>query len=141
MNCKQMSILLVEPDDYDLSVTAALIENCPQPFTLLTARNHEEAVQKLGYFRPDLILTELSLSEGSELQALEMIVEAAGNIPVIVLSSWALSYLDLDAIQCGAEDFLTKGDIDEETLGRSIKFAIERTKRFVRTSVRGVAAS
>src|SRR5712691_405462 len=49
---------------------------------------------------------------------------AAGGIELV------LSDLALTAVQEGAEDFLIKGQVDGQSLSRSLRFAIERHRRF-----------
>lgn len=129
MTGRQIHILIVDSDNHDLSVTHRGLKECRQKFNILTARDCAEAIHKIGVYHLDLVLTELSLTDCCGLAAAGKIIEAAGNVPVIILTSYALCEFDLEAIRCGAEDFLIKGELDEEYIERSIRFAIERKAR------------
>jgi CheY-like chemotaxis protein len=125
-------ILLVEDDDGD----AVLIQEClaevgSAPSTVIWRRSCADGLEALGQ-RPDCVLLDLGLPDAHGLGALNAIVEAAPDTPVIVLTG-RNERTGVDALAAGAEDYLIKDDITPDLLDRSIRYAVER-KRAQRTN-------
>lgn len=76
----------------------------------------------------DVILLGLDQPGCTGLDALKKLLPQAGDVPVIVLSGHEPRELGLDAVRCGAEDYLVKGDFDCELLVRTIRNATERAR-------------
>jgi sigma-B regulation protein RsbU (phosphoserine phosphatase) len=51
------------------------------------------------------------------------------GVPVVVLSGYDDEQTAISAVQAGAQDYLVKGQVDDNVLVRSIRYAIERTRR------------
>ena len=54
----------------------------------------------------------------------------ASDIPIVVLSGYNDESNAVKAVQAGAQDYLVKGQVDDNLLVRSIRYAIERTRRY-----------
>ncbi len=76
----------------------------------------------------DVILLGLDQPGCTGLDALKKLLPQAGDVPVIVLSGHEPRELGLDAVRCGAEDYLVKEDFDGELLVRTIRNATERAR-------------
>ena len=74
----------------------------------------------------DVVLLDLGLPDASDLQALERLEACVYEIPVIVLTGRGDVALASEALHQGAEDYLLKGEIDYQSLLRSIRYAVER---------------
>jgi len=74
----------------------------------------------------DVILLDLNLPDSADLATLTSIVEAAPEIPIIVLTATNSDEIGLRAVQLSAQDFLLKGDFNYLSLDRAIIYAIER---------------
>lgn len=74
----------------------------------------------------DVILLDLNLPDSRDLSTLTAIVEAAPEVPIVVLTATGSDEVGLRAVQMGAQDFLIKGDFNYLTLDRAIIYAIER---------------
>jgi signal transduction histidine kinase len=75
---------------------------------------------------PDLILLDLSLPDAHGLSTVTQMLEASGDVPIIVLTGLDDENVALQAVQLGAQDYLIKGQVEPGLLGRSIRYAIER---------------
>jgi PAS domain S-box-containing protein len=76
----------------------------------------------------DLILLNLAQPGCTSLEGLEKLLPLAGDVPIIVLSGKEPRDLGLDAVRCGAQDYLVKGEFDCELLVRTIRNATERAR-------------
>jgi serine phosphatase RsbU (regulator of sigma subunit)/DNA-binding response OmpR family regulator/anti-sigma regulatory factor (Ser/Thr protein kinase) len=76
----------------------------------------------------DCALVDLSLPDGSGLEVIERVQEAAPALPLVVLTGAEDEALALRAVELGAQDYLVKRRVDPPVLHRSIRYAIERKR-------------
>ena len=74
------------------------------------------------------ILLDLLLPGTDRLDAVEAIRGVAPDCPIVVLTGMEDGGLALEAMKAGVQDYLYKGDIESETLRRSILYAMERKR-------------
>ena len=85
------------------------------------------------------VLLDLSLPDANRLEALMQLRAAAPDVPIVILSGLQDELLAVKAVQEGAQDYLIKGRVDGEALGRSITYAIERKQSEMERVARGDA--
>jgi DNA-binding response OmpR family regulator len=102
----QPKILLV--DDAPM-MTRFLTLFLGDKFSVTTSNHAPEALKILqsGY-RPDIIVTDLDMPELSGLDLIRLIREIDSEIPLLVISGMKESRHRVDALQAGADDYLTK---------------------------------
>ncbi|MEO8287478.1 MAG: PAS domain S-box protein [Chloroflexota bacterium] len=93
--------------------------------TLTQAKDITEAV---GYLSKGVFHAILLVVTSPHLTDLTLLQLHAPGVAVIVLSNVADEDLSIQALQAGAQDFLTIGDLNPNSLERSILFSIERTR-------------
>jgi diguanylate cyclase (GGDEF)-like protein/PAS domain S-box-containing protein len=76
----------------------------------------------------DIILLDLGLPDTLGLEAVRRAHAAAPHIPLVVLSGMDDETLAVQALQEGAQDYLTKGQIEPRELLRALHYAVERKK-------------
>jgi diguanylate cyclase (GGDEF)-like protein len=74
------------------------------------------------------ILLDLLLPGTDRLDAVEAVRSLAPDCPIVVLTGMEDGGLALDAMKAGVQDYLYKGDIEPETLRRSVLYAMERKR-------------
>ena len=82
----------------------------------------------------DVVLTDLNLPDSKGIDTCRKVADAAGDIPVIVLTSLEIEDQGIRAVQERAEDYLPKSKLDGDLLLRSIRCAIERAGRRIAES-------
>jgi len=75
-----------------------------------------------------LILLDLTLPDSDGLETFIRVIEAAQEIPLIVLSGINDVALAVETVQLGAQDYLVKGHVDNHLLVRAMQYAIERKR-------------
>lgn len=119
-----LRLLLVEDDDGDALLVAEHLRDVGLDRALVRVRSLDEAVAQLDV---DCVLLDLGLPDATGLGALERLL-AAGSPPVVVLTGLTDAGAGLDAVAAGAQDYLVKGEVDGETIARSVRYAVQRRR-------------
>ena len=100
--------LVVDDDDPIRVMLATLVAH--QGYTVETARDGAEAIERLDHDGYNLILLDLMMPHVDGFSILESVREAAAEtfLPVIVLTADANEATKLRALRAGATDFLLK---------------------------------
>jgi diguanylate cyclase (GGDEF)-like protein len=73
-----------------------------------------------------LILLDLGLPDSQGLDTFRRVLERAKEAPIVVLSGLDDESIAMAAVQEGAEDYVAKCDLTPRSIGRSIRYSIER---------------
>lgn len=121
-------LLVVEDDPLQREVIRALLDAAlPGGATVCEAGTVAGAAAWLASNRADAVLLDLGLPDAEGMDALRAVQRAAPGTPVVVLTAKDEEHA-LDAINRGAQDYLTKSEVTAELLGRSVRHAIERSR-------------
>lgn len=112
------TILIVDDTPANLAVVASRLEE--QNLRVLVAQDGEEAMERVEYARPDLILLDVMLPgvDGFEICRRLKADASARDIPVIFMTALGSTEDKLAAFQAGAVDYVTKPFQIEEVLAR-----------------------
>ena len=88
-----------------------------QAYTVVEARSGEEALEMIRQDRPDLILLDVNLPGISGLETCREI-RASGDIPIIMLTVRGSERDKVQALDAGADDYVTKPFGSEELMAR-----------------------
>jgi two-component system, cell cycle response regulator DivK len=104
----QKKILLVEDNEFNRKIVRDLLAR--QPYDLLEAHDGEAGVAVARRDKPDVIVMDVQLPKLSGLDATRAIRAApeTAKIPIIVVTSFALSGDDKKAMDAGASAYLAK---------------------------------
>ncbi|MEV4562412.1 SpoIIE family protein phosphatase [Nonomuraea sp. NPDC049419] len=122
----QPLVLLVEDDPQDALIVEELLEDSGLLVRLEWARSVDEARRALAGLRPQCVLLDLGLPDAHEFSALSAVIEEAGDAAVVVLTGLAEEQAGLAALTAGAQDYLVKGRVEAEWLGRTLRYAMQR---------------
>ncbi len=122
-----IKILLVEDDPVDVELVTSYLARTP----LAGARfEHADrlatARKRIAEDRPDVILLDLSLPDTRGLHTVAHVIEAAPDVPIIIMTGQDDDATAVAAMKLGAQDFLVKGRFREHELARTITHAMER---------------
>lgn len=120
-------ILLVEDDEDDYLITRDLLSDASPVETRLIWRDSvSDGIAALHELPVDVALIDLRLGPDSGLDLIQQAREEGITTPFILLTGQGDAELDARAVEMGAADYLTKGNIDSHVLIRSIRYAIDR---------------
>lgn len=134
------TLLLVEDNDGDALILEELFrdDHIDGPVELLRAGSIAEAHALVADGADaTCALLDLGLPDAVGTEAIDALVRAAPELPIVVLTGSDDPELAREALRAGAQDYLVKGDaLDEEVTRRAIRYAIDRA-----TQLRALHAS
>ncbi len=109
-------LVLVVEDDQPVRnlITTTLKAN---DYRFITAATGEQAVMEAASHNPDIILLDLGLPDIDGVEVIRRI-RTWSNVPIIVISARSEDTDKIDALDAGADDYLTKPFSVEELLAR-----------------------
>ena len=123
------TILLVEDEARDAELISELIiESGRHGDRVLHVTSLQAALQTMAAEPVDLILLDLRLPDGVGLDCLQTVRQESVEIPVVVLTGVEDEHLALSCISGGAQDYLTKNELEGRTLNRAIAYALTRSR-------------
>ena len=131
MESKKVRILLVEDDPDDVWIMRNLLsDRWDGPFELVHTELLATGVTRCEHQKFDVILLDLALPDSRGLETFITMYGHADGVPIVVLSGYDDEVTAMKAVQAGAEDYLVKGQVTDNLLVRSIRYAIERNRRY-----------
>jgi two-component system cell cycle response regulator DivK len=108
MTTRQQTVLYVEDNEYNRKIVRQLLSRTS--YRLIEASDGEGALALVRQDRPDLVLMDVQLPQMSGLDATRALRAdpATADLPVIVVTSFALSGDDQRAMAAGASAYLAK---------------------------------
>jgi PleD family two-component response regulator len=86
----------------------------------------DDATRELVDHGASCVLLDLATGGEGALGPLQQVRTAAPGVPVIALSGHSDEEAGLRAVKAGAQDYLIRSELTPVTLGRAVRFAIER---------------
>ena len=122
-----IDLLLVEDDEDDYFITRSLLGKAQViDYNLDWVQSYEEGLTAIQSNQYDVTLVDYRLGARTGLELLREANERGCSTPIILLTGQGDIELDVSAMEAGAADYLSKGDIDAPVLERSIRYARER---------------
>lgn len=129
-NSNVLSLLLVEDSVVDAQLVRHYLRvGLDQDVNLKHVETVTAAHNTLISRRYDLVLLDLNLPDSTGLDTFSGVRSRAKNSPVLILSGDDNSQLAVAAVRAGAQDYLFKGELGPQSLGRQVRLAIERNNR------------
>ncbi len=127
MNDKPLKVLLIEdsPGEARL-IKEMLAEVKGARFDLEHADRLSSGLERLAAGDIDVLLLDLSLPDSLGLDTFAWAQAQTPQVPIIVLTVLDDEEVAVRALREGAQDYLIKGQVDSNLLGRAIRYAIER---------------
>ncbi|MEP6754426.1 MAG: PAS domain S-box protein [Chthonomonadales bacterium] len=122
-------ILLVEDNEEDFLIVRDLLQEAdPERYVLEWVDTYEAGLTAIREQRHDLILMDYRLSNRTGLELLQETQSVSHRAPVIMLTGQGGYYIDVQAMEAGATDYLVKDRLNSDLLERAIRHAIERKR-------------
>jgi len=129
MEKRPLRILLVDDDEDEFILTRDLLGDIVgRRFELDWISEWEDGVRAVLEGGYDAYLIDYRLGAHDGIELLRRVRREGGERAMIILTGQGDDAIDQEAMRAGASDYLVKGEIDPETMGRAIRYAIERNR-------------
>jgi len=102
------AVVLVVEDDVDL--LAYLVKSFKEKFSVIQGTNGQEGFDKALRYTPDIIITDVMMPKVDGIALIKLIRSdyRTSHIPIIVLTAKTAEYEEINALEAGADDFISK---------------------------------
>lgn len=111
----KLQILVVEDDAPVRNLITTTLK--AHEYKYIVAKDGDEAIRQASTCNPDIVLLDLGLPDMDGVEVIKKI-RAWSNTPIIVISARSEDYDKIEALDSGADDYLTKPFSVEELLAR-----------------------
>jgi len=118
------TILVMEDDRAVRQSVVAYLED--RRFAVLEAENGREGMEVFRREKPDLVLVDLRMPEVNGLEVLATLSVESPETPAVVISGTGAITDAVEALHCGAWDYLLKPVEDMELLQHTVEKALDR---------------
>lgn len=123
---ESIKILMVEDNPGDARLIIEMLnENNEFDFHVSHAPRLDEGLKYLINDEFDVIFLDLCLPDSKGIETFNVMNYNALDIPIIVLSGLDDEIFAVSAMGRGADEYLVKGEIDSQTLVKSLKHSLE----------------
>lgn len=139
---KHRNILVIEDSTADFRLIEVYLGQAEDlSFHIERAACLSDGLERLSRGGIHLVLLDLTLPDSSGLETFQKTYSHAPNVPIVVLSGLDDRSIAVDAVSKGAQDYLIKGQLETDSLVRSISYARARHKTQARLAEALQAAS
>ena len=117
------TLLIVEDDKYIINFISMTLKK--EEYAFFVAKSVEEAVSLFYANQPDLIILDLGLPDGDGMEVIKSVREVS-DIPIIVVSARQEEGEKIQALDAGADDYVTKPFYMGELMAR-IRAGLRKT--------------
>ncbi len=122
-----LEVLFIEDSDADADIVLSSLDNLPNPgFIAHREIRLDDSFKYLENHKPDVVLLDLSLPDSEGFETVLRFRASHPFLPLVILTGAGEKTLGARAIAEGADDFLEKSEVQDELLGRTLRYAIER---------------
>jgi two-component system, cell cycle response regulator len=133
-----LTVLIVEDNPaYARLIQETLRHTGPQGFETETSSRLSEGLDRLGRGGIDVVLLDLGLPDARGTDGFAQVCEQFPDLPVVVLTGMDDEDLAMEVVSRGAQDYLVKGQAENESLARVLRYAVERNR--MQTQLRQLA--
>ena len=127
MNENFCHILLVEDNPGDARLVEEYLRESPDlACELVRGDTMAAGLELLGRERFDLIMADLGLPDSQGIATFHRLTEAAPATPIIILTGLGDREVALASLREGAQDYITKNEMSPLSLGKAVRYALER---------------
>ena len=126
------SVVILEDEVNWATAVARLMHSSITKLHPACFTNVADTTDYLRTHEVDLLFVDLNVTDSHGLATLERIRMVAPLSAIVVMTGETDEQTALEALRCGAQDYLVKGKLDSYTLRHTARFAIERTQTMLK---------
>lgn len=129
MHTTSLRVLLLEDNPINARVVEEMLRHSESyAFQVQRAEDLVAALDLLARDNFDVALVDLMLPDSEGLETYLTVQRHSPRLPIVVLSGLENKALAISAVEKGAQDYLTKGNLNTEALVHAISYAVARSQ-------------
>ncbi|KAF0244224.1 MAG: putative signal transduction response regulator receiver and diguanylate cyclase [Planctomycetota bacterium] len=139
MNVQKLRLLLIEDNPADARYVKEILSDVHSTRTMVVctdlawAASLETGIEAIGRGGTDVVFLDLWLPDAQGMEGVKRVRSQYPDLPLVVLTGQTDEAVGLRALQEGAQEFLTKDEVERSTLVRAALYAIERSRMQAQT--------
>lgn len=123
-------LLLIEPDPVGARlITKGFIDASLMDFQVAHVRRVDQALSIIDHGELDAVVFSTPVLDSEELEIARDLAVRLEDVPLVVVANGDDEASGVQALRCGAQDYITRGSVEYGTVVRSVVFALERQRR------------
>jgi PAS domain S-box-containing protein len=123
------NILLIDDDEDDFLIISDMLENAEgERYRLEWAETYESGLDAVQVNNWDAILVDYDLGDKNGIQLISEAVSDGIKAPFIMVTGRGNREKDVEAMQAGASDYITKMELSSPLLERVIRYSLEQQR-------------
>lgn len=128
-NKKKIKVLLIEDNPGDVRLIEEMLKCVETPAVEIEiAGRLSEGLEMVGRKRYDILLLDPGLPDSQGLETIRRVQAHKSDLPFVVLTGLDDEQFGIMAVQEGAQDYLVKGQVNDNLLARTLNYSIERKR-------------
>ncbi len=128
MSVRTIQLLHVEDDSFQQALLARYLQRIPGfHFAITCAQSEDEAVEVFRSRPMDFVVLDYHLHKGDGLSCLRTLRLHDSVVPIVAVSGQASEEIAAQLLESGADDYISKKDLQGDELVRSISLALARS--------------
>ena len=125
-----IDVFLIDDDEDDFILVRDYLDelNSKTSFNIYWQPDYDKALEEVCSNGYNICLVDYRLGEKNGLDFIKRVRSKGCEIPLILLTGQGDKEIDYEAMRLGASDYLVKSEINANTLGRSIRYAINHAQ-------------
>ena len=130
MNFQQYCILIIDDCAEDRELYRRYLNrDRVVVYSIAEVESGEDALEKLQFIQPDLILLDYLLPDLNGLEFIEELKRQTHKLPpIIMLTGQGSEAIAVEAMKSGVKDYLVKGQLTPEKLSLSVNNVLQQTR-------------
>ncbi|MEZ5366015.1 MAG: response regulator [Bryobacterales bacterium] len=127
MRVPRLNILIIDDSDSDAALVSRHLKRVHAfEADVALAASHEEGLRTLEDAEADCVVLDYRLGPQCGLETLRAIRKRGDDTPVVFVTGFGSEMVAVEALQCGAQDYLVKSVISPDVLQRAVLNAVEK---------------
>ena len=123
---RKLNVLVVDDDDDDIYLTCDYLKAIDTfNINIDSERNYLKAFNRIQENKHDVYLVDYLLGPYTGIELIKQCNKAGIHKPFILLTGKGDRKIDMEATKAGAYDYLTKSELNTESLERSLRYSVQ----------------
>lgn len=126
---KPLNVILLEDDVLEVEILIETLKKSDLDVSVVHFQRLSETIQAVESKEFDILLTDLNVIDSKGTNTFKKLADLVTEIPIVILSNVKDNETATNCIAKGAQDFISKKDLNPATIARCCQWSIERFKQ------------